>query len=223
MQIITPSGITVEGDPTLAAIKVSPRRTQASGAYAVSARTGLVAAPAAGAGLWIFQWIHPTAIAVIDTLRVRGLLTTPPTTAQEWGIDAIIWRRQTGYPATGTGLSAGQVGGFKKFSQQSNSKAINPSVFFITVAATAAIGTGTALADSSEFASDIAWELAAGAAVPRSRISIDQDFTGGSSTPIQLREAEAIVVRVMPDTIGAAGVLRASIDMEWHEAEPSEL
>lgn len=228
MQVITPNNgaAIIEGDVTLDAMKVSPRWAEADGYYAMSARTGTMASVAAGTGIWSVRWPHPTKLMVVDLLRVRAVWTTPPTAAQEWGLDAVIAR---GFTDSGSAASATQVlttaaGGLKKRASYPLSAVIGNAVSsraYILVATTAALG-GTYFLDQSPFIDDCAWELAAGVAVPRSRIFLEKDYADAGDAPIQLRQDEGIIVRPTA-TLGTGGLLRASIEFAWHEVEASEI
>lgn len=229
MQIVGSSGTVIEGDATLSCFKVSPRWPQANGAYFVSARTGLLTTAALTASMFNFLWGHPTLVVVVKMLRVRGLLTTPPTAAQEWGLEAIIHRRlsSTGWNQ-GTSLTVGQAGGFKKYSAYPNSGGVNATFSSALIqvptagAATAAPTAGTFVTDVSPFMADVAWELAAGVAVPRSRVAFERDYSSGVDAPLILSQGEALDVR-NSIAIGAGGVLRASVDLAWDEVDPSSL
>ena len=226
MQIITPNNgaVIVEGDVTLDAMKVAPRWAEADGYYAVSSRTGLVTGVAAGATIWSVRWPHPTKLMVVDLLRVRSVVTTPPTAAQEWGMDAVVARVFTDSGATGTSPPIAGAGGFKKRATYPLSAMIGASASpraWFQVATTTSVG-GTFVADQSPFIDDCAWELAAGVAVPRSRIFLEKDYADAGDAPIQLRQDEGILVRSVT-LLGAAMVIRVSVEFAWHEVDPCDV
>jgi hypothetical protein len=228
MQIITPSGTVIEGDSTLACIKVAPRPSEGDGYYFMSGRTGLLAQPAAGAYLMSTYWGHPTKLLMVDLLRVRGTFTTPPTAAQEWALEASIIR---GIINAGTSSSAVSWGGHflprKRFSYPVSNfipvfGATTDTSFLVASSATGITAPSPGILDASPFMQDVAWELAAGVAVPRSRIEMAKDWSQGTDNPPFLKFGEGIRIANMV-TIGAAGVLRVSFEFAWHEVDPSDV
>lgn len=224
MQIITPNNgaVVAEGDGTLDALKIRQTPLESTGGYFISARTGLVATASAFGSFFYLRWTHPTLFFVLDLIRVRALFTTPPTAAQEWIIDACVYRDTTTGPSTGTFLGATQIP--KKRSSYGYSAlqgAGTTTAGGIWVAGVATIA-GPGSPDVSEFMSDTAWELAAGTAVPRSKMFLEKDYTQGQDSPLMLRVNEAIAIRNCA-TVGAAGVQRVSAEVAWHEVDPTKL
>jgi hypothetical protein len=153
-------------------------------------------------------------LAVIDFLRVRGVITTPFTTAQEWALGAFhVTNFETGYTTNLTQFSAFSST-FRKWASYPTTAAV------IQIATTAAMTGSTPLFDQSEFMSDTAWELAAAATVPHSCIQMAKDYTTGNDAPIILGDNEGLVVRNLV-AMGAAGVMRLWVDVAWHEVDPS--
>jgi hypothetical protein len=228
MQLLTPSGGVIEGDPTLACIKVAPRPSEGDGYYFMSGRTGLLAQPAAGAYLMSTYWSHPTKLLMVDLLRVRGMFTTPPTAAQEWALEASVIR---GINSAGSASNATSWGGGflprKRIAYPVSNfipsfGALTDSSFVVANTANGITAPSPGVLDASPFMQDMAWELAAGAAVPRSRIEMAKDWSQGMDNPPFLKFGEGIRI-ANTVLIGAAGVLRVSFEFAWHEVDPSEV
>jgi hypothetical protein len=207
----------VEGDVTTKALKVAPRWPEADGFYFHSSRSGALAGAAAASVVWALRWTHATKLCVIDLLRLRAIPTTPFTAAQEWGFDAVLGRSFSVAHTGGTQYLPSQVGGFKKRASYPTS-----NMGEIRMATTAAFTGGTVTTDASEFISDLAWELVAGATVARSRVAWEKDYTDGVDSPIILVQNEGILVRPVI-TLGAGGVIRLVVEAAWHEVDPAKL
>lgn len=225
MQIITPSGVTIEGDATNDAIKVRQVGDESGGAYLLSARTGLVATPSAGGNLLQFRWNHPSKLFVLDLLRVRAMFTTSPTAAQEWGLDAIVVRDTSSTSGGGTvynNLAIPRKRATYPPSALMGVSAVPSTSGAFFIATTTTLSTGGGTQDASEFMSDMAWELAPLATVPHSKIFMEKDYTQGQDSPLIFSKNEGFVVRNLV-LVGAGGVLRASFEVAWHEVEPDWL
>jgi hypothetical protein len=207
----------IEGDVTTKALKVAPRWPEADGFYFHSSRSGALAGAAAASVVWALRWTHATKLCVIDLLRLRAIPTTPFTAAQEWGFDAVLGRSFSVAHTGGTQYLSSQTGGFKKRASYPTSNMAE-----IRMAAAAAFTGGTVTPDASEFISDLAWELVAGATVARSRVAWEKDYTDGVDSPIILVQNEGILVRPVI-TLGAGGVVRLVVEAAWHEVDPAKL
>ena len=207
----------IEGDNTLKALKVAPRWPEADGFYFHSSRSGSLAGAAAAGVVWAMRWPHATKLFVLDLFRLRAIPTTPFTAAQEWGFDAVIGRTFTAVHTGGTQYLPSAAGGWKKRASYPTS-----NVAEIRMATTAAFTGGTVTADASEFISDMAWELVAGATVARSRVAFEKDYTDGVDSPVILVQNEGILVRPTV-AMGAGGVVRLVVELAWHEVDPAKL
>lgn len=213
------SGVDWDIDPTLHAGKVSIRQPEADGFYVSSTRSGLLAGAAAGSVVWAARWTHATKIGVVDFLRIRAIPTTPFTAAQIWGFEAVV----------GRGYSASHVGGTQFLPSGDGTNAWKRKTGYptsnmaeIRMATTAAFTGGTVTPDTAAFTSDFAWELVAGATVPRSKIYCEKDYGDGAAAPNYLVTNEGILVRPIA-TLGAGGVIQLSVDFAWHEVDPTKL
>jgi hypothetical protein len=207
------SGARQDVDPTSKAGKVSNRPPEGEGFYFHSSRSGLLAGAAAASVVWALRWTHATKLLVVDVIRIRALITTPFTAAQAWGFEGVIGRTYTASHTGGTQFlpSADTTNAWKKRTAWPIS-----NVAEIRMATTAALGGGTVTADTSHFVNDFAWELAAAATVSRSVVYCEKDYGDGSAAPIILAQNEGLLVRPT-DTLGAAGVVRLSVEVAWHE------
>lgn len=184
-----------------------------NGAYILSARTGLIAVAIAANGLiGAFRWTHATKLALIRRLVLQATITTGPTAAQEWGLDAVIGRGYTASHTGGTGLTL-TGNAFKKRTNHASTQAGD-----IRIATTAALGGGTVTADAIAIMEQSRWELLAGAAVPRTFIDIDLDLRHAGEHPIILAQNEGILFRNTVLT-GGTMVYRAFIGIEWLEVD----
>jgi hypothetical protein len=200
-------------DATLKALKVANRPVEAEGAYFHSSRSGALAGAAAASVVWALRWPHATKILVLDLIRISGLITTPFTTAQMWGFEAVMGRTFTATHTGGTAFLPSADGGhaWKKRTSYPTS-----NVGEIRMATTAAFTGGTVTADTSPFTNSFAWELAAGVAVGRSSIYCEKDYGDGSMAPIILAQNEGVLVRPA-FALGAGGVVELSVEVAWHE------
>lgn len=189
---------------------------QADGAFFHASRSGALAGAAAASVVWAFRY-GGTLRAVVELLRIRALPTTPFTAAQEWGFDAVVGRTYSASHTGGTQYVPGDAGGWKKQTADSASTATE-----IRMATTAALGGGTVTPDASPFVSDMAWELVAGATVPRSRILAEFWGEQAQATPIILAQNEGILVRPLV-TLGAGGVVRLAVEIGWRELDSGVL
>lgn len=214
MQIITAlTGTVLEGDPTLDALKVACRQPEAQGAFMWSRRSGLLTGLAADAGILAWHWTNPAVLAVLDLIRIRATVTTPPTTAQEWGLSAALIYNVS---VESSGGGVGVPGARKRLDQPD---AVSPGVRYSVSTAALTLGTWN---NGPDFISDIAWELAAGATVARSKLFLEKDYADGNDSPIILGARDGILIKNSV-LMGAAFVIRVSFEIAWHEVDPSEL
>jgi hypothetical protein len=213
------SGVDADVDPTLRALKVAIRQPEGDGFYVSSTRSGLLAGAAAGSVCWAARWTHATKVCVVDFLRIRALITTPFTAAQAWGFEAVVGRGYTASHVGGTQFlpSADSNNAFKRKTSYPTS-----NMGEIRMATTAAFTGGTVTADTSPFTNDFAWELVAGATVPRSKIYCEKDYGDGAASPLYLVTNEGILVRPTA-TLGAGGTVQLSVEVAWHEVDSTKL
>lgn len=232
MQIITPSGAVIEGDATLSALKADSRWCEADGFYFYSGRSGALTGVAAAGHLFGFRnnygysssnTLVPVKALVVDRIAVKAVITTPFTTAQEWGLEAMRSSAFTAFYTAGFTAVTYTTGAATR-DQLKKRYSYPPTLSAqISIASTGAMTGHTFLnTDVSEFASDMAWELAAGAAVPRSRVAFEKDYTTGVDCPLILMPNEGFAVRNVV-LMGAAGVMRLAVEMAWHEVDSCDL
>lgn len=224
MQLITPNGTVVEGDSTLLALKVAPRPAEASSFQFTSNRTGLLTGVAASGVVWALRNAYPigepTYLVALDLIRIRAVVTTPFTTAQEWGLSLnFVSGFSSNYTTNVSFFSAGvfKYSIYPRYTTQPGSFNVQSAV-----AATAGMTGATATVGTQNLMADTAWELAAGATVPRSKIEMGFDFTQGTGPPVFLAPNEGIAV-VNTVLMGAAGVIRLTVEAEWRELDQADL
>jgi hypothetical protein len=214
------SGVDADVDPTLRAFKVAIRQPEGDGFYAHSSRSGALAGAAAASIVWAARWTHATKVCVVDFLRIRALITTPFTAAQAWGFEGVVARGFSAALSAGGTTFLPSADGGNAFKRKTGYPTSNMAE--IRMATTAALTGGTLAPDTSPFTNDFAWELAAGATVPRSKIYCEKDYGDGAAAPIYLVANEGILVRPTA-ALGAGGVVQLSVDVAWHEVDPTKL
>jgi hypothetical protein len=193
-------------DKTLGAIAISSRPMQAEGYYRFGQVTGLVTAAAANSELFQLRWTDSTHLALIQYLRVRCVLTTAFTTAQELIHDVIL---ATGFSAAGSGGTQVVPGAanLMKRSQFPQSKAQE-----LRLATTTGLGAGTKNLNTHAIAAMHGWAGAQGAVVN----DLVLDFTNTADYPIVLSQNEGLIVR-NGVLMGAVGVVKVSVEVAWAE------
>jgi len=184
-----------------------------NGAYALSMKTGLIAVGIAANGLiGAFRWTHASKLALIRQIRMQAFPTTSPTTAQQWGLNAVIGRVYTASHTGGTALTL-TGNEFKKRTSYASTQAGD-----IRIATTAALGGGTVTPDAMPFVEQIKWELVGAATVQRNLIDIELDMRDAGKHPIILAQNEGILFRNSILT-AATMVYTAIIQLEWLEVD----
>lgn len=206
-------------DATLRSLKVAIRQQEADGHYVHSSRSGALAGAAAASVVWAARWTHATKVCVIDFIRVRALITTPFTAAQSWGFEVVQARAYSAAYTSGT-IFLPSADGNNAFKKKTSYPTSNMNE--IRMAAAAAFTGGTVTPDTSPITSDFAWELVAGATVPRTKIYCEKDYGDGAAAPLYFLTNEGLLVRPIV-TLGAGGVVLLSVDVGWHEVDPAKL
>jgi hypothetical protein len=184
-----------------------------NGAYHLSATTGIIAVGIAANGIiGAFRWTHATKLALIRRIRVNATTITAPTTAQSWGVNAVVGRS---YSASHTGGTALTLTGneFKKRTSHASTQAGD-----IRIATTAALGGGTVTADAIPFMSKLMWELVGAATVQRNNLDVEREFTAAGEFPLVLAQNEGILIRNSVLT-GATMTYTAVVEIEWLEVD----
>jgi hypothetical protein len=193
-------------DKILGALATSARPMEAAGYYRWSGVTGLVSGAAANAELFQFRWTDPSNLALLQFIRIRAVLTTAFTTAQELILQANLINTWSTAGSGGTQVVP-SASGLSKRSTFPLSK-INE----MRIATTAALGAGTKNISDS-FAAQHGWAGAVGATV----IDMTVDLKNAADHPIVLQQNEGFVIRNGVTAMGAAGVLKMSVECEWAE------
>ena len=184
-----------------------------NGAYALSMKTGLIAVGIAANGLiGAFRWTHASKLALIRRIRINAIPLTAPTTAQEWGVNAVVGRSYTANHTGGTALTL-TGNEFKKRTNHASTQAGD-----IRIATTAALGGGTVTADAIPFMHKTVWELVAAATVQRNNLEIEREFTAAGEHPIVLAQNEGVLFRNSVLT-AATMTYTAIIEIEWLEVD----
>ena len=195
-------------DATQQALRVTPRPMQAAGYYRFASVTGLLTAVAAQGELMQFRWASVTHLALIQQLRVRAICTTAFTAAQEVGYNA----------ATVTGWTVNGTGGTDIVPNASNlmkrTSFPQSQVASLRFATTAALGAGTKTIFGTNFWEKNGYAAAVGAEI----VNHSADMTdGGAEYPIVLQQNEGIILRNGPTAMGAAGLVKLSVEIAWAE------
>jgi hypothetical protein len=207
------SGTALEINPSTKAIRASPYPIEGAAHYRFSATSGLMTGIAAGAGtaghVGAFRNTHASIKLIIQFVRLRFLLTTAFTAAQELRFALFVLRNYTSGHSGGSAISPSGTGGLKKATAYTDS-----NVTAINLASTAALTAGTHNVDSAEMMSLHLWAGAAGAGDTREAVL---DMMGTPEGPIVLGQNEGLLIR-NEVLWGAAGVGRLTWDMAWTES-----
>lgn len=192
------------------------------GKFRLSAVTGLTTGLVATSSVFAARFAPTTPVrAVITDFRLKALIVTPFTAANEISCQAFLARGWTVAPSAGIAIALTGIQNMLS----SVSDANLPTAFSqIQIANTGGLGNGTLAIDPNPFLYLPATQLlaAASAAQGASETALgpisDQRFginlqgqTGGVAA-----NAEGIVVQV-PVAQGAGGTVRYCIEMEWYE------
>lgn len=210
IELITPLGIAPEADPTFDALRVSNRPAEAAGAFRVAGVSGLTTGIAANGALFLFRNPDATKKVILQYLKVRAVVITGFTAAQELAFDALVYRNWQ-VDAGGTLLSVASNNMKKRAS-------LAPSIANVRVPAAAAITTpaAPAVADGNPFMAGMCKTLAAAATVQDAVMEEVFDATNGSDFPFVFEQNEGFAIR-NSILMGAAGTVRWSMTAAWLE------
>jgi hypothetical protein len=184
-----------------------------NGGYSVSMVGGTIAVGiAAGAVIAALRWTHASKICLVTRIRAQMYTLTPPTTAQSWGIDAVIGRS---YTASHTGGTAVNFSGNNVKKRTSYASSQMGDMRMIT---SAALGGGTVTADADPIGRSSRWELVGAATVQHVPVVMDLDWRDIVSHPPILVQNEGILIRntdLTANTMTYTGV----VTFEWLELD----
>lgn len=209
LQIIGPSGQVVEVDPTMDAMRMSPRPPEAAGAFRVAGISGLTTGIAANGALFLFRNPDAAKLCILQFLKVRAVVVTGFTAAQELAFDVMPYRGWT-VDAGGTLLAVANHNMKRRSS-------LAQSIANIRIPAAAALTTpaAPAVADGNPIMSGMAKTLAAAATVQDAAFEETMDINGGDY-PIVFAQNEGFAVRNLI-AMGAAGTVRWTMTVGWLE------
>lgn len=185
------------------------------GHYRAAIASGLITTLAANATIFSMQMPAPAAgagsiYALIKRIRLTESIITPFTSAQEFASALFIARSFTAPDTAGTAVS------FADPSNQQNSGGDAPSSALMRVATAAAVSAGTRTLDANPiiavFGAQAQAAASAGPNVISNMFAVESDQESG----ILLAPTEGLVWNNSV-LMGAAGVGRALIELEWVE------
>jgi hypothetical protein len=208
----SPDGVRMEEvDPTYKAGRTSIYPHDALGAYRYSGFTGLLpAALAANAEIFQFRWTDNVNLCLLKYLKVRYAVITGFTAAQELAFDV---QPSTAWSASGTGGAqiAPNAANLMRRTNYPQSK-----VGDMRIATTAALGLGTKTLTGQSILTGMGKTLAAAATVQDASFESVMDLTSTFDDPMIFQQNEGFSVR-NSILLGAAGTVRASIQVGWAE------
>lgn len=176
------------------------------GAYRATFVTGLATGLAANASLLAAQWTNATFAMRLRAVEVDLLVTAGFTAAQEVGVDVIVARSWTVAPS---GATAGVLTNNKKVGLDAAMK-----LAAVQVAGAGGVTNGTLTIDPNPIG---AAKVLAGAGVAGPLMSKSWRFDADErNEPIIFQANEGLLVRTI-DAMGAGGVVRGIITLEWDE------
>lgn len=198
-------------DPIFKAGRVSVWPQEGHGGYRFAGFTGLLpAALAANTEIFQFRWASATDLCVLKFIKVRYAVITGFTAAQELAFDVMPSASWTASGTGGTAIVPSALN-LKKRSTQVDSK-----VSDMRIATTAALGAGTKTLGNTALLTGMGKTLAAAATVQDAAFEETLDMTNSNDDPFVLLQNEGISVR-NSIVLGAAGTVRASIQLAWAE------
>lgn len=216
IQIQGNSGVVAEIESNTRAQRVTPRPIDvgALGSYRVSEFSGLmatIAAKTATAGhIFAWRWGDATNFALLRYLKVRYVVVTGFTAAQELGFDVVIARSYTASHTGGTAIT---------LTTNSMKKRTSMGTTLLTsarIATAAALTAGTHTLDAQPMLISGVKTLAAAATVQDASLEETLDLSDGFDYPYVFARDEGFIVR-NNILMGAAGTVRLHVQVAWHE------
>jgi hypothetical protein len=209
-QIQGADGTVMGVDAPFNAARVSVWPQPSDGKYRLGQFTGLLTGLAASAEFFQFRWASATHLAAIEFIKVRYVVITGFTAAQELGFDMTL---ASSWSANGTGGTAVVPGALNL---KNRSSFVDSKVADLRIATTAALGAGTKTLSGNPMMTTAAKTLAAAATVQDAAFEDVIDLTNSGDSPIILAQNEGFVLRNAV-LMGAAGTVRASVQVAWAE------
>jgi hypothetical protein len=180
-----------------------------TGRYAVGAESGLVTSTAANAPIWSMFWSNSLLQAVITRLEVWLVTTTAFTAAQIVDVALFFARSFTVADTGGTSMVPAATGQMKQ-------SGMNASVVGdLRVATTGGLTAGTRTLDALPLSVIGALSTAGLAKI---NILRQLEYYG---YPVVLSQDTGLVIQ-LPTALGAAGVVKIGVDVEWDEINPTQ-
>lgn len=197
-------------DNAFKAQRSSMRPPEALGYYRWSGVSGLVTAVAASGELAQFRWSDASNVALIQWLRVRFVLTTAFTLAQEMIVEALPCTAWSAAGSGGTRITPTATSLMKRSSFPQSKVAAND----IGISTTGALTAGTKTIGGTAIIAQHGWAGAVGATV----IDVICDMSdGGAEYPLVLLQNEGLIIRNGATAMGAVGVGKLSVEIGWAE------
>jgi hypothetical protein len=209
VQIIGSSGAVADIEPTARAMRVAPYPPDAPGAFRLAAVSGLTTGIAAGAALFLFRNPDPAKLVTLQMLKIRGVVVTGFTAAQEIGFDVINYNNWL-VDAGGALISAANHNMKKR-------STLLPSAVNVRIPTTTALRAPAAPAAvyGNPFMAGMAKTLAAAATVQDAVVEEAMDCNL-PDFPMTYGQNEGFAVR-NSIAMGAAGTIRWTMTCAWTE------
>ncbi|MFA5377268.1 MAG: hypothetical protein WC455_16075 [Dehalococcoidia bacterium] len=186
--------------------KIAP----AGGAYRISLKSGATTVLNAGDCVWSCRWTSTTLRAIIQKLRVNWVVTTAFDAAQLLDYGLYFARAFTATDSAGTASTL--TGDNCKLDTNFPTTAFAD----IEIATAAAVTAGTRTLDSQPLVTRNGWATTTAGTVAADPNVEYQFGTLDATNPITLRADEGLALNVLT-TMGASGVVRVYVEMEWTE------
>jgi len=197
------------GGRALASARGPAFAASTGGAYALSARTGALAATiAAAAPLFSFRWTSTTALCIVERIAVTVVIVTNITTSLTAAIEAVVARAFTGSDSSGTAITLSGNNAKKRTDYATS------VVGDARIANTSALTAGTRTLDSTAIGSV---DYVTGTVGPNNVLVKTALYSYENSfDPIVLEADEGFVIRNVL-TGPADGTWRLAVDVAWVE------
>lgn len=210
-------GVEIAVDPTYGALRFAPRPLdyanlgQVLGHYAVAGVTGALAGVASAGAIFSFRWTDASRFAILQEVKVSGVITTVFTAAQVNDIDMVIQRGFTASDTGGTALTP--TGNSQKMRTTMGSSLVGD----VRIATTGALGAGTKTPDAQPVWNGqyVQGNTALASGVVDDTIYIS-NIGGVGEHPILFAQNEGFNIRAVT-AMGAAGVVKIWVAVRWVE------
>jgi hypothetical protein len=204
-------GLSVDANTGAARTTLYPNDVGSLGSYRTAAFSGLTAGLAANTPIFSFRWGDPTRVAALRYVKLRAVVVTGFTAAQEIAGDCIIARGFTASDSAGTALVFAASNNAKKRTGMGASLVTDARI-----AAAVTLTAGTRTLDGNPFLVSMAKTLAAAATVQDASFEVIYDATHSADHPTIFVQNEGFVCRNVI-ALGAGGTVRWAVEVAWDE------